>query len=121
MTGCKRGNWSAQELDRLKVLYPRCAEERVAELLGRSVHSVRRRGAALFKSPTRRSPWTGDEDHQLRVSWGVLDLHAIALVLARTERDVSARVEYLRRNKRRGEWTRSENNLLNVAFMLSCC
>ncbi len=112
MTGCKRGNWSTQELDRLKLLFPRSSEDRVAELLGRSVQSVRRRARELFQRSTKRGAWANDEEQQLRISHGVLNLQAMSLVLARSERDVAARIAQLRRSRRRGDWARSEKMLL---------
>ncbi len=105
MAAGKRGNWSTEELERLAVLYPRCAEDRVAELLRRSVASVRRRAVALFGGHRRRGPWTGDDDARLRLAYGVHDLDTIALITGRTEREIGERVRRLRADLRRDEWT----------------
>ncbi|MEM7201633.1 MAG: hypothetical protein AAF628_15300 [Planctomycetota bacterium] len=112
----KRGNWSTQELDRLRALYPRISEARVAETLGRSVDSVRRRAAELFAGPRRRGVWTEGEDAQLRESFGAVEVSALALILRRAEAEVSHRVEVLRRLRRRGAWSRQELALLKRAY-----
>ena len=83
----KKGSWSAQELHRLKELFPRCSQDRVAQLLGRSVRSVRRRAIELFERAARRGSWSDEEEEQLRVSYGILELADISLVLARAERE----------------------------------
>ena len=114
--GRKRGNWSAQELERLKLLYPRRGEAHVAELLRRSAESVRRRAQGLFRRGLRRGAWTEAEDARLRQGYGVLDLRALALVLARSERDVRERVVWLRGTRRRGPWTGDEEALLKQLY-----
>jgi len=112
----KKGNWSAQELERLKTLYPRRPVARVAELLHRSEESVRRRAGDVFGRPVKRGVWTADDDQQLRVSWGVLDASALSLVLARSESDVRDRAEQLRSQQRRGPWSRRESLLLKRLY-----
>jgi len=116
VTARKKGNWSSEELERLKVLYPRCPESRVVSIMNRSPDSVRRRARELFQRPFRRGEWTADEDHQLRVSYGVLDLRSLSLVLARGQRDVEERIEHLRQNRRRVNWTRAEIHLLKQLY-----
>jgi len=112
----KKGNWSAAELDRLKVLYPKCPEDRVSVLLNRSAKSVRRRARAIFQRSPKRGAWTADDDHRLRVAYGVLGTKEISLVLARSERDVLARVEVLRSARRRGPWSAREIALLKQLY-----
>ncbi len=116
MTARKRGNWSSQELERLKVLYPKCPEERCAALLKRSVGSVRRRAKEVFSRPPQRGDWTAEDDYQLRMSYGVLTPSALSLVLARPERDVRARARELRQEHRRGPWTPREISMLKQLY-----
>lgn len=116
MPGRKKGNWSSGELERLCVLYPKCPEDRVASMMNRSVESVRRRARELFERPVRRGAWSSDEDHQLRVSYGVLDLPALSLVLARTAPEVEQRIDYLRSIRRRDPWEQGELGLLKQLY-----
>lgn len=114
--GRKRGNWSAQELERLRLLYPRSGENHVATLLRRSPASVRRRAHGLFRRGVRRGAWTAEEDAQLRRGFGVLDARALAMVLARSERDVRERAAQLRSIRRRGTWSAEEEALLKQLY-----
>lgn len=98
------------------MLYPKCPEERVVSIMNRSPTSVRRRARELFQRSPRRGEWTADEDRQLRISFGVLDLHALALVLARSERDVSQRIGHLRGVRRRDVWSQGELSLLKQLY-----
>lgn len=116
MTARKKGNWSSEELERLRVLYPRCPEDRIVSIMNRSPDSVRRRARELFQRSLRRGEWTADEDLQLRISYGVLDLRSLSLVLARGERDVAERSELFRQERRRGSWTRTETLLLKQLY-----
>ena len=116
MTGRKKGNWSSEELERLRLLYPRCSEDRIVSIMNRSPESVRRRARELFQRPVWRREWTADEDLQLRISYGVLDLRYLALVLARNQRDVQERIEFFRQNRWRGAWTRAETLLLKQLY-----
>ena len=116
-TSRKRGNWSAQDLERLKILYPRCPEDRVAELLKRSVDSVRRRAKDVFGGqPQRRGPWSDEEIEGLRLGYGVQPIESLALVLARSEREVRAKARELRAERRRGPWTAAEVRLLKKLY-----
>lgn len=112
----KKGNWSATELARLRELFPRCPERRIAALLNRSVESVRRRARDLFERPARRGAWTADDDRQLRLSHGVLSTKSLALVLARPVREVNARIRELRAHRRRGPWSADEALLLKRIY-----
>lgn len=104
----RRGGWSFHELARLRELYPRVAEERVARLLGRSLDSVRRRAKAMFRRPPRHGPWSAAEDDRLREAYGVLPLRAIALVVGRPAAAVRERARTLRASRRGEAWTDEE-------------
>lgn len=118
MSSAKRGNWSVQELERLEVLYPRCSDERVSELLGRSVASVRRRARDLFgrRQVRDQAVWTHDDDQVLRAAYGVQAVANIALVLGRSVAAVTQRVERLRCARRGGAWSRTELALLKQLY-----
>ena len=80
MREVRKGNWSAPELDRLKNLYPQGGEEHASTILRRSVVSIRKRVLTLFGRKKRKGPWGAEEDQQLRLSFGVVDLRGLCLV-----------------------------------------
>lgn len=108
----RRGNWSVHELERLRALYPRVAEPRLARLLGRSVQSVQRRARDMFARSVRRDEWTAAEERTLRQAYGVLPLRGIALVLARPVVEIRKHTAVLRGRCRQGAWSRREETLL---------
>jgi hypothetical protein len=112
----RRGNWSTQELEKLRSLYPRSGEHQVARLLGRSVESVRRKAEELFCRPNKRDPWTREEDDALRKAYGLLNPAALGLVLGRSQRDVNQRIRRLRTQLRTGPWTNREQLLLKRVY-----
>lgn len=108
MSGAKRGNWSAQELIRLRELWPRLRADEVARRLRRSAESVQRRAQRLFAGGTVRGAWTPDEERTLREAYGAVEIERIAAILHRPPREVRARVRRLRAELRRGAWSPSE-------------
>lgn len=112
----RRGNWSVQELERLKHLLPRRGVDDTAILLRRSADSVRRKALELFRSGSRRTAWTADEDLDLRRSHGALEPRLLAVVLRRPLQDVLARIETLRRQLRKGPWTRQDVRMLKEYY-----
>ncbi len=109
MTGLKRGNWSTHDLVRLRALYPKSREERVARLLRRSVPSVHRKARKIFAASSTKREWSGGDDLSLREGFGVLEFNALCLVLGRSAADVSARIATMRTNLRVDcRWTRTE-------------
>lgn len=112
----RRGNWSVHELERLRALYPRVAEPRLACLLGRSVQSVQRRAREMFTRAGRRGEWTAAEDTTLRQAFGVLSLRAIGLVLARPVADVRKRAAVLRARRCEGAWSPREETRLKRLY-----
>ena len=116
MREVRKGNWSAQELERLKNLYPQGGEGHASSILRRSVVSVRKRVLRLFGAKKRKGPWSTEEDQQLRLSFGVLDLRGLCLVLARTRKDVLERIRQFRQKRRRGPWSRTEEFLLKRVY-----
>ena len=112
----RRGNWSVHELERLRALYPRVPESRLARLLGRSVQSVQRRAREMFARAARRGEWTAAEERMLRDAYGVLQLRAIALVLARPVAEIRRRAALLRSRCRQGEWSPGEETRLKRLY-----
>ncbi|GAB4150860.1 MAG: hypothetical protein Fur0037_19540 [Planctomycetota bacterium] len=112
----RRGNWSVQELERLRSLLPRRGVEGTARLLRRSPDSVRRKAHDLFAADPARGPWTADDDALLRRSWGALEPRLIALMLSRTSADVLRRAAWMRDALRSGPWSRREIGLLKELY-----
>ena len=112
----RRGNWSVQELERLRMLLPHRGVAGTAELLRRSAESVERKALSLFCAPRREGQWTTDEDLQLRRAWGALELRLLAPMLGRPAADVRQRAEDLRRQLRSGLWGPEEQRALKKLY-----
>jgi hypothetical protein len=112
----RRGNWSVQELERLRQLLPRRGVADTARLLRRSAASIERKAGELLASPIRRTVWTADQDLALRRSWGALEPRLLAQILGRSQLDVRRRAEELRSRRRSGSWSRAEDRLLKELF-----
>jgi hypothetical protein len=112
----RRGNWSVQELERLRHLLPRRGIADTALLLRRSAGSIERKARDLFTGLPRKTAWTGDQDLALRRSWGALEVRLLGQLLGRSQQDVRRRAEVLRARRRTGPWTRSEEQLLKELY-----
>jgi len=112
----RRGNWSVEELQRLRRLLPRRGVADAARLLRRSPESVRRRALALFAGQARRAGWTPDDDIALRQSWGALEPRLLAATLARSVQEVQRRAQQLRAELRTDAWSRAEERLLKQLY-----
>lgn len=104
----RRGNWSVQELHRLRQLLPWRGVAATAQLLRRSPDSVERKAAELLRVPARRGAFTASDDQTLQDAWGAVDLRLLALMLGRTPAEVRARAAELRARPLAGPWTRGE-------------
>lgn len=104
----RRGNWSVQELERLRQLLPRRGVEATAALLRRSPASVQKKALLLLRVPARRGDWTDSDDALLRDSWGAVEPRLLAAMLGRPLPDVRRRAEQLRACVRAGPWQRDE-------------
>lgn len=102
------GNWSVQELERLRQLLPRRGVDDTALLLRRSPASVHKKALQLLRSPTRRGAWTEADDARLRESWGAVQLRLLAPMLGRPQAELKKRADELRERLRSGPWTRAE-------------
>lgn len=114
--GLRRGNWSVQELERLRQLLPRRGVDGTALLLRRSPESVQRKALERLRVPPRRGDWTASDDGLLREAWGALDLRLLATLLGRPAAEVRRRAEVLRAAVRGGAWHRDEVALLKDLY-----
>ena len=108
----RRGNWSVQEMQRMRALLPRRGVVDTARLLRRTADSVRRKALELFSAKPRRTPWTAEDDMALRESWGALEPRLLAALLGRTTPDLHKRALQLRSKIASGPWTREDDQLL---------
>lgn len=111
-SGLRRGNWSTQELERLRHLLPGSGVAATARVLRRSVESVERKAFELLRTPLRHGAWTESDDAQLRRSWGAVEPRLLGAMLGRQPAAVLARVAELRQQLRRGPWTCAEEQML---------
>lgn len=112
----RRGNWSVQELERLRSLLPNRGVEQTALLLRRSSDSVLRKALDLLRVPPRKGAWTESDDWQLRQAWGAVELRLLAPMLGRPTSEVGRRANHLRQQLAKGEWTRTELRLLKRLY-----
>ena len=108
----RRGNWSVQEMERLRLLLPNRGVEQTALLLRRSPDSVLRKALDLLRVPPRRGAWTESDDWQLRQAWGAVEIRLLAPMLGRPSSEVRQRAGQLRQHRSQGDWTRAELQLL---------
>ncbi|MGC6489130.1 MAG: hypothetical protein ACON4Z_15890 [Planctomycetota bacterium] len=118
MTGrpLRRGNWSVQELERLRLLLPHRGVAGTASLLRRSADSVQRKALTLLRAPRREGPWTQSEDLRLREAWGALEPRVLGPLLGRAVADVRRRAEVLRCQVRQGPWASEEQRVLKKFY-----
>jgi hypothetical protein len=112
----RRGNWSVQEVQRLRRLLPDRGLEECARLLRRSVASVRARAVLAMAAEPRRDAWTEAEDQFLRRAWGMLDPRMLGALLGRPALEVRKRASLLRQQVRTGAWSREEMQSLRRAY-----
>jgi len=112
----RRGNWSVQELGRLRELLPRRGVDATATLLRRSAASVYRKAMEIMRSAPRRGVWSEDADAMLCDAWGVVDRRLLAAMLGRTPGEVVKRAAALRRDLRSGPWTQEERHRLKCFY-----
>lgn len=104
----RRGNWSVQELERLRILLPQRGVDGAAALLRRSPESVRKRAVKQWKVPARRGEWSADDVKLLQTAFGAVDLRLLSVMLGRTATEVSRRASALRAARRTGTWSHDE-------------
>ena len=112
----RRGNWSVQEMERLRLLLPFRGVRQTAALLRRSPESVQRKAQALLRVVPRKGQWTAGDDMQLREAWGALELGLMAAMLGRSVSEVRKRAGELRERLKSGPWTREDRRLLKKLY-----
>ncbi len=112
----RRGNWSVQEMERLRLLLPFRGVRQTAALLRRSPESVHRKAQALLRVVPQKEQWTAVDDMQLREAWGALELDLMAAMLGRPESEVCKRAGELRERLKSGPWTREDRRLLKKLY-----
>jgi hypothetical protein len=110
------GNWSVQELERLRQLLPRRGVEATALLLRRSPAAVQRKALQLLRVPPRRGAWTESDDSRLRESWGAVDARLLAPMLGRSQAELRKRAVDLRARLRSGPWSRADVQALKDLY-----
>ncbi len=108
----RSGAWTTLELELIRRRFPTTPLHALAKRLRRSEAAVRDRARILFARRPGRSPWTEDDDRRLRVSYGLITLADLAVVLARSQRDIQQRVRQLRTDVRARVWTRADDQAL---------
>ena len=112
----RRGNWSVQELERLRFLLPRRGVADTAVLLRRSADSVRRKAIQLFARTNKSTEWDAEDDAMLRQSWGAVDPRLLSVILDRPVPEILHRVANQRTDLRVGDWTRDELRQLKELY-----
>ena len=113
----RSGNWSVQELERLRLLLPRRGVAQTALLLRRSEACIQKKAGELLRVPMRRGAWTASDDGRLRESWGAVEPRLLGTMLGRSAVDVRKRAVELRaRLLSGGEWSRAETRLLKDVY-----
>jgi len=112
----RRGNWSVQELERLRQLLPRRGVGDTTLLLRRSTASVWKKALEILRVPPRRGAWTGSDDERLRESWGCIEPRLLGPMLGRPPAEVVRRAQELRDSPRSGEWSRAETQQLKDLY-----
>lgn len=112
----RRGSWTVQELERLRLLLPQRGVEQTATLLRRSSVSVQKKAIELLRIAPRSGPWTALDDRRLRQAWGAVEAPVLALLIGRRPAEIRARVEELRANLQGGPWTQAERQQLKKLY-----
>ncbi|WP_145063190.1 hypothetical protein [Engelhardtia mirabilis] len=112
----RRGRWTDDEVERLRLIYGLRSDETIARDLGRTVDGVRRMAARIFQPAVDRGPWDEDEVEKLKRYIGGASTEVIARVLGRSEDDVQGQIDLLARVRRTGRWSRDELLLLRQIY-----
>lgn len=112
----RRGRWSFEEMQRLRVLLPRRGVEAAAALLRRTAESVRRLGLVMLRVPARRGEWTPDEERTLMDAWGAVELRLLGVMLGRPSAEVRKKASSIRGRARTGPWTRVDLRRLKQLY-----
>lgn len=100
----KRGNWSVEELSRLKAQLGRKPIEQLARELRRTPETVLQRARQLFPQKTRPGRLSRSEEAELRTMVGVADLQTMSLVLRRNQEEILNALDRWARRDRKGRF-----------------
>lgn len=112
----RRGNWSVQELERLRGLLPRRGVKGTATLLRRSAASVYRKAMEIMRASPSRGGWLARDDALLRDAWGMLDIRLLAAMLGRPVAQVTSRAVWIRERPNTGPWSQRERHRLKEFY-----
>lgn len=104
----KRGNWSVEELERVRAQFARRPIDQLARSLRRTEASVRDRARRLFGSGLQKGPLSREDERELRVMVGVATLQDMALVLGRAREHVLVTLQAWQERRRGGRWAEWE-------------
>ena len=100
----KRGNWSVEELSRLKEQLGRKPVEQLARELRRTPETVIQRARLIFPQKTRPGRLSRSEEVELRAMVGVADLQTMSLVLRRSQEEILCALDRWARRDRKGRF-----------------
>lgn len=112
----KRGNWSVEELARLKQGFGRKPLAQIARELNRSPEALLDRARRLFPETRRPGRPTRGEEAELRLMVGVADLPTMAMVLRRTQEAVLDVIEDWSGRRRSGRFQPWEVRHLKACY-----
>ncbi len=112
----KRGNWSVEELTKLRRCFGRRPLRQLARDLRRTPETVCQKANQLLGSRCRTGAWSADEVATLREMVGVADLDTMALVLGRPGEEVASVLEAWAARSRRGRFERWEIGYLKAFY-----
>ncbi len=100
----KRGNWSVEDLSRLKSQVGRKPLEQLARELKRTPETILLRARQLFPQKTRTGHLSRSEECELRIMVGVADLQTMSLVLRRSQEEILRVLDRWARKDRKGRF-----------------
>lgn len=112
----KRGNWSSEELIKLRETYGRRPLGQLSRELRRSKIAISQRAAQIFAAPARPGPLDADDDGALREMVGITDVATMAMVLERKPSEIMKRLREWARAERRGRFQAWELRYLKHCF-----
>lgn len=112
----KRGNWSTEDLAKLKVCFGCCPLSQLARELRRTEEAVEQRAKQLLSGRRRAGRLSARDEARLRHMVGVAELGTMALVLARQEKEVLKVLRAWARTHRRGRFQPWEIRYLKERF-----
>lgn len=104
----KRGNWSVEELTKLRASFGRRPVSQLVRELKRSEETILVRAQKMFARRKKSGAWNQEEVDSLREMVGCSDLETMALVLGRPKRSVLTQLRKLSKRKQKGRFTEDE-------------